>query len=101
MFPNVLVQVRRSFVKLAASDRRADEIDAAANNQIDVGDVGDAVGWMRRCGSRQSGLKLEAASAMGELESRTGLSNVSRHSDGGGGRLGAREGDSAEISATP
>lgn len=27
---------------------------------------------------------------MGELESRTGLNNVSRHSDGGGGRLGAR-----------
>ena len=46
--------------------------------------AGDAVGWMRRRGSRQSGLKLEAASAMGELESRTGLNSVSRNSDGGG-----------------
>lgn len=45
---------------------------------------------MRRRGSRQSGLKLEAASAMGELESRTGLNKVSGSSDGGGGGLGAR-----------
>jgi hypothetical protein len=37
MFPNVLVQVKRSFVKLAAGDRRVGEIDAAANNQIDGG----------------------------------------------------------------
>ena len=44
---------------------------------------------MRRRGSRQSGLKLEAASAMGELESRTGLNSVSRDSDDGD-RLGAR-----------
>jgi len=45
---------------------------------------------MRRRGSRQSGLKLEAASAMGELMLRTGLNRVSRNSDGGGGGLGAR-----------
>jgi hypothetical protein len=86
----VLVQVRRSFVKLAAGDRRAGEIDAAANNQIDGGRwremrwVGCDDAVPREC------LKLEAASAMGELESRTGLNNMSRNSDGGGGRLGAR-----------
>lgn len=53
MFPNVLVQVRRSFVKLAAGDRRAGEIDAAANNQIDVGDGG-------RCGGLDATTRFQA-----------------------------------------
>ena len=73
-------------MKLAAGDRRAGEIDGERWREM----ARDAVGWMRRRGSRQSGLKLEAASAMGEPESRTRLNKVSASSDGGGGGLGAR-----------